>query len=203
MLGVSVSHLLLNVETFFLRLIDSIYRVSLHMESIVLGGGCFWCIEGALKGLRGVSGLLPGYSGGDVENPTYEQVCGKQTGHAEVVGVTFDPDVLGRQTLLEVFFTCHDPTQLNRQGHDVGPQYRSVVFYADEEQRADTELLIANLADLFPNPIVTEVSPLINFFQAEDYHHDYFAKNPRNPYCMTVVAAKVTKTRAKHSSLYE
>ena len=173
------------------------------MESIVLGGGCFWCVEGALKGLRGVCVVVPGYSGGDIEDPTYEAVCGKQTGHAEVVRVTFDPTILNQHTLLEVFFTCHDPTQLNRQGNDVGPQYRSVVFYADEKQRADTELVIASLADLFPNPIVTEVSPLINFFQAEDYHHDYFAKNPRNPYCLTVVSAKVTKTRAKHSSLYE
>ena len=173
------------------------------MEGIVLGGGCFWCVEGALKGLRGVSEVIPGYSGGHVDNPTYEQVCGKRTGHAEVVRVTFDPEIIGRTTLLEVFFTCHDPTQLDRQGNDIGPQYRSSVFYADEGQKNDTESVIENLSEYFPSPIVTEVSPLSNFFVAEDYHHDYFANNPGNPYCRVVVAPKIAKTRAKHASLYE
>ena len=173
------------------------------MEGIVLGGGCFWCVEGALKGLRGVSEVIPGYSGGHVDNPTYEQVCGKRTGHAEVVRVTFDPGIIGRTTLLEVFFTCHDPTQLDRQGNDIGPQYRSSVFYADEGQKNDTESVIESLSEHFPRPIVTEVSPLSNFFVAEDYHHDYFANNPGNPYCRVVVAPKIAKTRAKHASLYE
>ena len=173
------------------------------MESIVLGGGCFWCVEGALKGLLGVSEIVSGYSGGHIDNPTYEQVCGKHTGHAEVVRVSFNPEIIGRTTLLEVFFTCHDPTQLNRQDNDVGPQYRSVVFYSDEAQKKDTEVVIKRLSDYFSSPIVTEVSPLTNFFVAEDYHHDYFANNPGNPYCRVVVAPKIAKTRAEHATLYE
>jgi len=173
------------------------------MESMVLGGGCFWCVEGALKGLRGVSEVIPGYSGGHVDNPTYEQVCGKRTGHVEVVRVNFDPGTIGRTTLLEVFFTCHDPTQTDRQGNDIGPQYRSAVFYADEDQKHDTESVIESLSEHFSSPIVTEVSPLSNFFVAEDYHHDYFANNPGNPYCRVVVAPKIAKTRVKHASLYE
>jgi len=173
------------------------------MENLVLGGGCFWCVEGALKGLLGVSEIVSGYSGGHIDNPTYEQVCGKHTGHAEVVRVSFNPEIIGRTTLLEVFFTCHDPTQLNRQDNDVGPQYRSVVFYADEAQKKDTEAIIKRLSDYFSSPIVTEVSPLTNFFVAEDYHHDYFANNPGNPYCRVVVAPKIAKTRAEHATLYE
>ena len=172
------------------------------MESIVLGGGCFWCVEGALKGLLGVSEIVSGYSGGHIDNPTYEQVCGKRTGHAEVVRVTFNPEIIGRTTLLEVFFTCHDPTQLNGQGNDVGPQYRSVVFYTDEGQKEETEAVIESMADHFSSPIVTEVKLLMNFFVAEDYHHDYFANNPGNPYCRVVVAPKIAKTRAQHASLY-
>ena len=173
------------------------------MESIVLGGGCFWCVEGAIKGLRGVIDVIPGYSGGHVENPTYEQVCGKRTGHAEVVKVTFDPSSIDRIAILEVFFTCHDPTQLNRQGNDIGPQYRSAVFYSNEGQREDTIQVIETLADAFDEDIVTEVSPLENFYNAESYHHDYFENNPSNPYCMMVVAPKIAKTRAKHAHLYE
>ena len=172
------------------------------MESIVLGGGCFWCVEGALKGLLGVTEIVSGYSGGHIDNPTYEQVCGKRTGHAEVVRVTFNPEIIGRTTLLEVFFTCHDPTQLNGQGNDVGPQYRSVVFYADEGQKEETEAVIESMTDHFSSPIVTEVKLLTNFFVAEDYHHDYFANNPGNPYCRVVVAPKIAKTRTKHASLY-
>ena len=147
--------------------------------------------------------MIPGYSGGHVDNPTYEQVCGKRTGHVEVVRVNFDPGTIGRTTLLEVFFTCHDPTQTDRQGNDIGPQYRSAVFYADEDQKHDTESVIESLSEHFSSPIVTEVSPLSNFFVAEDYHHDYFANNPGNPYCRVVVAPKIAKTRAKHASLYE
>ena len=173
------------------------------LESIVLGGGCFWCVEGAIKGLRGVTNVIPGYSGGHVENPTYEQVCGKGTGHAEVVKVTFDPSSIDRIAILEVFFTCHDPTQLNRQGNDIGPQYRSAVFYSNEGQREDTIQVIETLADAFDEDIVTEVSPLENFYNAESYHYDYFEKNPSNPYCMMVVAPKIAKTRAKHAHLYE
>jgi peptide-methionine (S)-S-oxide reductase len=173
------------------------------LETIVLGGGCFWCVEGAIKGLRGVIDVIPGYSGGHVENPTYEQVCGKRTGHAEVVKVTFDPSSIDRIAILEVFFTCHDPTHLNRQGNDIGPQYRSVVFYSNEGQREDTMQVMKSLADAFDEDIVTEVSPLENFYNAESYHYDYFEKNPSNPYCMMVVAPKIAKTRAKHAHLYE
>ena len=173
------------------------------LETIVLGGGCFWCGEGALKGLRGVSEVIPGYSGGHVENPTYEQVCAKRTGHAEVVRVSFDIDIISAATLLEVFFTCHDPTQLNRQGNDIGPQYRSAAFYSDDDQKSYIEDASADASYLYDAPIVTEVSPLVNFFVAEDYHHDYFANNPGNPYCRMVVAPKIAKTRAKHASLYD
>ena len=173
------------------------------LENIVLGGGCFWCVEGALKGLRGVSEVIPGYSGGHVENPTYEQVCAKRTGHAEVVRVSFDTDIISTATLLDVFFTCHDPTQLNRQGNDIGPQYRSATFYSNNNQKSHIEDSIAKASNLYDAPIVTEVSPLVNFFVAEDYHHDYFANNPGNPYCRMVVAPKIAKTRAKHAPLYD
>mgnify|MGYP001425536120 FL=1 len=174
-----------------------------HNQHATFGGGCFWCVEGAIKGLRGVIDVIPGYSGGHVENPTYEQVCGKRTGHAEVVKVTFDPSSIDRIAILEVFFTCHDPTQLNRQGNDIGPQYRSAVFYSNEGQRQDTIQVIETLTDAFDEDIVTEVSPLENFYNAESYHHDYFENNPSNPYCMMVVAPKIAKTRAKHAHLYE
>ena len=132
------------------------------MHSIVLGGGCFWCVEGALKGLRGVSEVIPGYSGGHVENPTYEQVCAKRTGHAEVVRVSFDADIISTATLLEVFFTCHDPTQLNRQGNDIGPQYRSSTFYSNDDQKSYIEDAIAKASNLYDAPIVTEVLSLIH-----------------------------------------
>ena len=173
------------------------------METIVLGGGCFWCVEGAIKGLRGVSEVIPGYSGGHLENPTYEQVCAKNTGHAEVVKVTFDPSIISTATLLEVFFTCHDPTQLNRQGNDIGPHYRSAIFYTSEGQREDSESVIEKMEDLYENEIVTEVTAFKNFYVAENYHHDYFKNNPSNPYCRVIVAPKIAKTRAKHGDLYD
>ena len=173
------------------------------METIVLGGGCFWCVEGAILGLKGVSKVIPGYSGGHIDNPTYEQVCSKNSGHAEVIEVTFNPEIIPRKILLEVFFTCHDPTQLNRQGNDIGPQYRSVVYYKNEEEKLDVNEVIGYLQQNFVDDIVTEVSPLINFYVAENYHHNYFANNPNNPYCAMVVSPKISKTRAKHASLYE
>ncbi len=173
------------------------------METIVLGGGCFWCVEGAILGLKGVSKVIPGYSGGHIDNPTYEQVCSKNSGHAEVIEVTFNPEIIPRKILLEVFFTCHDPTQLNRQGNDIGPQYRSVVYHKNEEEKLDVNEVIGYLQQNFVDDIVTEVSPLINFYVAENYHHNYFANNPNNPYCAMVVSPKISKTRAKHASLYE
>lgn len=176
----------------------------MSIEQIVLGGGCFWCVEGGLLDLRGVSEVLPGYSGGHIENPTYEQVCAKRTGHAEVVRVTFDPEVIPRRTLLRVFHTLFDPTQMNRQGNDIGPQYRSIVLYSEEGQRDDALAAIEEISEYYDEPVVTEVVPLDVFWVAENYHHDYFAKNgPTNPYCAAVVAPKIAKARAKHADLYE
>jgi len=148
--------------------------------------------------------VLPGYSGGHIENPTYEQVCAKRTGHAEVVRVTFDSEVIPRTTLLRVFHTLFDPTQMNRQGNDIGPQYRSIVLYSEEGQRDDALAAIEEVSEYYDEPVVTEVVPLDVFWVAEDYHHDYFAKNgPTNPYCVAVVAPKIAKARAKHADLYE
>ena len=174
------------------------------MEQIHLGGGCFWCIEGGLLGLKGVHAVVPGYSGGHIENPTYEQVCGKKTGHAEVVKVTFDPEVIPRMTLLRVFHTLFDPTHLNRQGNDVGPQYRSIVLYSSEEQKGDALAAIEEGSTYYDDPVVTEVVPLEVFWEAESYHHDYFARyGASNPYCVAVVAPKIAKARARHGGLYE
>ena len=173
------------------------------MEGIVLGGGCFWCVEGALKGRRGVSEAGPGYSGGHGDNPTYEQVCGKRTGHAEVVMITYDPGVISRRQLFDVFFCIHDSTQLNRQGNDVGPQYRSIILYSDQEQREEALAVIEDYSDHYTDPIVTEVVPLERFWPAENYHIDYYSNNPKNPYCQMVVSPKLAKARAKFSHLYE
>jgi peptide-methionine (S)-S-oxide reductase len=173
--------------------------MSQNLETATLGGGCFWCLEAVYDELRGVTDVVSGYSGGHVENPTYEEVCGKKTGHAEVVQVTFDPGVVSYRELLEVFFTIHDPTTLNRQGNDVGPQYRSVIFYHSPEQKATALQVIREFeqAKVWDNPIVTEVTSLEEFYPAEDYHQEYFKKNPYQPYCSFVVAPKVAKFR-KH-----
>ncbi|MFN3597196.1 MAG: peptide-methionine (S)-S-oxide reductase MsrA [Rubricoccaceae bacterium] len=167
------------------------------LETIVLGGGCFWCVEAVLKPLRGVRRVVSGYAGGKGRNPTYREVCSGRTGHAEVVAVTFDPAEISREDLLRVFFATHDPTTLNRQGADVGTQYRSVVFYADEAQRAAAEQVIAEFTaeGVYSDPIVTELAPLPEFFPAEDYHQDYFARHPEQPYCQAVIAPKVAKLR--------
>ena len=166
-------------------------------EVATLGGGCFWCLEAVYEELRGVKKVESGYSGGPVANPTYRQVCTGTTGHAEVVQVTFDPEVVSFREILEVFFTIHDPTTLNRQGADVGPQYRSAIFYHDEEQRRVAEGVISELEaeGLWSDPIVTEVTPYVQFYPAEGYHQDYFSKNPSQPYCAAVVAPKVSKVR--------
>ena len=164
-----------------------------------LAGGCFWCLEAVFDELKGVVSVESGYSGGQVENPSYRAVCSGDTGHAEVVRVTFDPSVLSYRDLLTVFFTVHDPTTLNRQGADTGTQYRSAIFYHNEEQKADAEAVIReiNAAKLWTSPIVTEVAKFEKFYLAEDYHQEYFANNPYQPYCMAVVAPKVVKFR-KH-----
>ena len=168
-------------------------------EVATLGGGCFWCLEAVYDDLIGVESVVSGYSGGHVANPTYEQICTKTTGHAEVVQVTFDPSVITFREILEVFFTIHDPTTLNRQGNDVGPQYRSAIFYHDETQKMAAEAIISefNTEKVWSDPIVTEVTPLDIFYQAEDYHQDYFLNNPYQPYCQFVVAPKVAKFRKK------
>lgn len=168
-----------------------------HTEVATLGGGCFWCIEAVFADLQGVTQVVSGYTGGHVVNPTYRQVCGGQTGHAEVVNVTFDPNRISFKEILQVFFTIHDPTTLNRQGADVGTQYRSAIFYNSPEQKATAEQVIEelNAAQLWNAPIVTEIAPSDVFYRAEDYHQDYFKNNPYQPYCQVVVAPKVAKFR--------
>jgi peptide-methionine (S)-S-oxide reductase len=164
-----------------------------------LAGGCFWCLEAVFLDLQGVESVASGYAGGRRPNPTYEQVCTGTTGHAEVVQVVFDPTQITFRDLLDVFFTIHDPTTRDRQGADVGTQYRSAIFYHDAEQKKAAEETIARLESeqLWDAPIVTEVTPLDKFYPAEDYHRDYFNRNPSQPYCRAVIAPKVAKARSK------
>ncbi|NUQ39391.1 MAG: peptide-methionine (S)-S-oxide reductase MsrA [Caldilineales bacterium] len=166
-------------------------------EVATLGGGCFWCLEAVFDELAGVADVVSGYAGGRTVHPTYEQVCAGTTGHAEVVQVTFDPAVLSYADILRVFFTIHDPTTRNRQGADVGTQYRSAIFYHSPAQEATARQVMAEIAaaGVWPNPIVTEIAPLTAFYPAEDYHQEYFANNPYQPYCQVVVAPKVAKFR--------
>ena len=168
-------------------------------EVATLAGGCFWCLEAAYDELKGVLSVESGYSGGQVDNPSYKQVCSGTTGHAEVVQVTFDPQVISFRDILNVFFVIHDPTTLNRQGNDVGTQYRSAIFYHSPEQKTVAEDVVRDLTaqKVWSQPIVTELAPFEKFYVAEDYHQEYFANNPYQPYCMMVVAPKVTKFR-KH-----
>ena len=171
-------------------------------QTAVLGGGCFWCVEAAFNQLQGVESVISGYMGGHVKNPSYEQVCSGKTGHVEVAEITFDPEVISYEDLLEVFFTVHDPTTLNRQGNDVGEQYRSVIFYGDEEQKQTAQKVIDELTKehAFKDPIVTAVEPASTFYPAEDYHQNYLANNPGQRYCMFVVSPKVKKIREKFAS---
>lgn len=166
-----------------------------HSEVITLGGGCFWCLEAIYQDVIGVEKVVSGYSGGHVPNPTYEQVCGKRTGHAEVVQVSFDPDLISRDDILDIFWRIHDPTTPNRQGNDVGPQYRSIILYHNEAQKKAAERTQAAASDLYPNPIVTEIVPFEVFYEAEDYHQNYFKDNRMQPYCMMVIDPKVRKFR--------
>jgi len=169
----------------------------------VLGGGCFWCLEAVFDELVGVEEVLSGYCGGTVDAPSYEEVCGGDSGHAEVVRITFDPGVVSLATLLDVFFTIHDPTTRNRQGNDVGPQYRSVIFCQDAGQRAEAVAAIARAeaSGHWDAPVVTEVAEAATFWPAENYHHDYFRQHGHQPYCMLVVAPKVAKARKGFASL--
>ena len=173
------------------------------MEKATLGGGCFWCLEAVFLGMKGIATATSGYAGGHVANPSYEEVCGKRTGHAEVVQVSYDPAIVSFPDLLRVFFAIHDPTTKDRQGADVGPQYRSIILTHDATQDASAREVIAELtaARLWGNPIVTEIVPLTQFWPAEPEHHNYFARNPWSGYCQAVVAPKVVKFRKNFADL--
>jgi peptide-methionine (S)-S-oxide reductase len=171
-------------------------------QTATLAGGCFWCMEAVYDNLQGVTDVVSGYAGGTTVNPTYKQVCTGTTGHAEVVQIQFDPAVISYKDLLEIFFSIHDPTTLNRQGADVGEQYRSAIFYHTPEQKQIAEQVIKELSEekIWPDPFVTEVTPISVFYPAEDYHQEYFANNPEQGYCQAVVSPKVAKFRKKFSS---
>jgi peptide-methionine (S)-S-oxide reductase len=171
------------------------------MEKFVLGGGCFWCLDSAYSQFAGITDITCGYTGGHLPNPSYEQVCDGNTGHAEVVSIDFDPAIISSEQILDIFFTLHDPTQLNRQGNDIGTQYRSSMFFTSPEQKVLFENSIERAKDIWGNGIVTEVTELGEFYRAEEYHQDFFAKNPNQGYCVAVVAPKVAKVRAKFSHL--
>lgn len=172
-------------------------------EIAVFGGGCFWCTEAVFKMLRGVSAVEPGYAGGRIQNPTYEQVCAGNTGHAEVARVEYDPSQISFKSLMTVFFGSHDATQINRQGNDVGEQYRSVIFYTTDGQKKEAEAFIADLnaSAKDGSPIVTTVEPLSNYFTAEDYHRNYYADNPNQGYCQVIIAPKLQKVQEKFAEL--
>lgn len=163
------------------------------MRKIVLGGGCFWCIEAVFQKIKGVKKVESGYAGGNVVAPTYEQVCSGRTGHAEVVLVEYDENEINLETILKVFFAAHDPTTLNRQGHDVGEQYRSVIFWTEPEQEETVKAYLQKIKNDFSRPVVTDVKKLDAFYPAEEYHLDYFSRNPRQPYCQMVISPKVRK----------
>lgn len=162
-------------------------------STAILGGGCFWCLEAVYQRVDGVVSVVPGYAGGQVANPTYEGVCSGDTGHAEVVKISYDSSKIDFKGVLDWFWRCHDPTQLNRQGNDVGTQYRSAIFYVDEAQRALAEKTKAEQQSVWGKPVVTEISPAPKFWEAEDYHHDYFNKHPWNGYCQVVIRPKLHK----------
>jgi len=171
-------------------------------ETATLAGGCFWCLEAAFERLQGVVRVIPGYIGGQAANPSYRDVCGGTTGHAEAVQITFDPGVISFRELLEVFFSIHDPTTLNYQGADYGTQYRSAIFYHTPEQKQEAERIIGELtaSGVWAQPMVTEVKPLAEFYPAEEYHHQYFRRNPEQGYCQVVIAPKLDKFRQKYAA---
>ncbi len=175
----------------------------MQKEITVFGGGCFWCTEAVFKMLKGVMSVEPGYAGGTKPNPTYEEVCGGETGHAEVIKIEFDPSQVKYRTLLTIFFASHDSTQLNRQGADVGTQYRSVIFYTTEQQRTEALKFIEELnsSSKEGSPVVTEIAPLDNFYPAENYHRDYYAKNKNQSYCQVVIAPKLQKVQKEFAEL--
>ena len=173
------------------------------MESAVFGGGCFWCTEAIFAGLKGVIKVTPGYAGGVTAGPTYQQVCGGATGHAEVIKIDYDPSLISYDALLDVFFHTHDPTTLDRQGYDVGDQYRSIILYISSEQKEAAERYIDDLgaSGEFGRPIVTQVKPLTEFYETEGYHQSYYAENDARPYCRMVITPKLAKLRAKYGDL--
>lgn len=177
---------------------SSIAAPSGTTEFATLGGGCFWCVEAIYQDLKGVLKVESGYSGGHVDNPTYREVCSGLTGHAEVIHVTFDPAVISFKEILEVFFTFHDPTTLNRQGADSGPQYRSAIFYHSPEQKTVAEAVKQSMQSIWDDPIVTEITAFEKFYKAEDYHQNYYKDNPNQPYCSIVIAPKVKKFRQQY-----
>lgn len=174
------------------------------LETAVLGGGCFWCLDAAFSRTKGVRDVVTGYAGGDAVNPTYDEVCGGGTGHAEVVEIHFDPAEIHYSDILGIFFTIHDPTTLNRQGHDIGTQYRSVIFYANESQKKTAEEVMKELEKkrLYDDPVVTQLLPLEKFYRAEDYHQHYFEKNPEQAYCQIVIMPKLVKFREEFKKFY-
>ncbi|NQX14391.1 peptide-methionine (S)-S-oxide reductase MsrA [Rathayibacter sp. VKM Ac-2857] len=169
------------------------------MRTFVLAGGCFWCLDAVYRVLDGVTDVVSGYTGGSTPNPDYESVCTGRTGHAEAVAVTFDPEVIPEQVILDVFFTLHDPRQLNRQGNDVGTQYRSAMYYSSDEEKELFEVARDRASEWWDGPIVTEIAPLGVYHEAEDYHQDFFAKNPGQGYCLAVALPKVNKIRKSYS----
>lgn len=173
------------------------------LETTTLGGGCFWCVEAVYQNLKGVEKVISGYAGGRVKKPTYREVCSGLTGHAEVAQITFDPDMISFEDILYVFWRTHDPTTLNRQGADAGTQYRSVIFYHDDRQKAVAEASkqATDAARVWPNPIVTEIAPLTEFYPAEDYHQNYYRENPNQPYCQVVIDPKISKLRKEFSQM--
>ncbi|MDX9791635.1 MAG: peptide-methionine (S)-S-oxide reductase MsrA [Candidatus Kapabacteria bacterium] len=177
-------------------------QVNTNTESIVLGGGCFWCIEAVFLSIEGVVSAESGYTGGTTQNPTYNEVCSGNTGHAEVVKITFNKDIISIEEIFGIFFTAHDPTTLNRQGADVGTQYRSAVFYTNDEQKsaATNYIKLLNEENVYSDPIVTEVSKLVTFYPAEEYHNDYYFNNKNQSYCRFVINPKLEKVKSKFSS---
>lgn len=178
-------------------------EVAVKNESVILGGGCFWCTESVFLAVRGVQEVVPGYSGGRIDNPSYERVCRGDTGHVEVVRVTFDPDVVSLETVLEIFFATHDPTSLNRQGADEGTQYASVVFYGNLQQKETAEQVMARVAQTLGSKLATRLEPAPQFWPAEGYHHDYYAKHPQQGYCQVVISPKMAKLRKKFAPLLQ
>ncbi len=172
-----------------------------NLQIATLGGGCFWCVEAIYQDLKGVQKVESGYSGGPSANPTYKEICSGLSGHAEVIQVSFDPEIVSFRDILRIFFTVHDPTTLNRQGNDVGTQYRSVIYYHSEDQKSDSEAVIKEAQEAWDNPIVTEVTAFDRFYKAEDYHQNYYKTNPNQGYCSFIIAPKVRKFREKFGGL--